>query len=181
MPTRGLELPVQAVELVVHAVDVRGECAELVAVADVDVTREIARGDRSQPGVDSLDRPDDRPGEDEPEQQREDDRGRGHADVEVALARVRARVLRDHSLGCNRRRDREVRGSLVEVGGEPMCLVAQWLLLFVGGTTDRGFDDPYDHDREALALRANLAKDESILCGWHEPETIDAGRRAEPH
>ena len=46
MPARGLELAIEAVELVVHPVHVRRERAELVAVGNVDVTGEIARGDR---------------------------------------------------------------------------------------------------------------------------------------
>ena len=65
---RGLQLPVEAPELVVHPVHVRRQRTELVPVRDVHVAREVARRDRGQPGVDALDRADHRPREDEPEQ-----------------------------------------------------------------------------------------------------------------
>ena len=69
-----LELLVETLELVVHPVHVRRQRTQLVAVGDVHVPREVPGGDRGQPGVDPLDRPDHRPREDEPQQQREDDR-----------------------------------------------------------------------------------------------------------
>ena len=138
---RRLELAVEAVELVVHPVDVRGQRAELVAVGDVDVPREVARGDRGQPGVDPLDRPDHRPGEHEPEQQRERDRPRRDADEQVPLARVRARVLRDERRRSRGRRVGELRGDLVEVAGEPVGLVAERSLLVVRRAAGSPLDD----------------------------------------
>ncbi len=58
VPARCLELPIQAAQLVVHPVEVRGEGTEFIAVGDIDVAREIARGDGLQPGVHFADRPD---------------------------------------------------------------------------------------------------------------------------
>ena len=83
-----LELRVQAAELVVHAVHVRRQVAELVPVHDVDVPGEVARGDRGEVGVDLLDRPDHRPREDEPQHQGEDERREGHTEEEVPRAEV---------------------------------------------------------------------------------------------
>jgi hypothetical protein len=74
---RRFELLVEAVELVVHPVDVRSEGAELVPVRDLDVPGEVTRRGRGEPRVDALDRSDERPREDEPEEQREDDRPQG--------------------------------------------------------------------------------------------------------
>ena len=115
-----LELPVEAPELVVHLVHVRRQRTELVAVRDVHVPREVARGDCSQPGVDALDRPDHRPREDEPQQQREDDRSRRHSDEQIARVFVRARVLGDDGVRPRRHGVRELRRVLVEVDGEQL-------------------------------------------------------------
>ncbi len=120
-----LELPVEALELVVHPVHVRRQRAELVAVRDVHVPREVARRDRGQPGVDPLDRADHRPREDEPQQQREDDRPRRDADEQVARARVRARVLGDQGVRLRRRGIRELGRRLVEVDGEQLGLAPE--------------------------------------------------------
>ena len=49
VPARRLELPVQPVQLVVHAVDVRRERAELVAVRNIEPAGEIALGDLRKP------------------------------------------------------------------------------------------------------------------------------------
>ena len=172
MPAGRLELLVETIELVVHAVDVGRERAELVAIVHVDVAGEIARRDRGQPRVDALDRPDHGPREDEPEQQGEDHRRHGDTDEQVALARVGARVLRDQGFGRDRRRAREVGGSLVQVGGESVRLVAERLLLFLGHTSDRGLDDPSDDLLEALAPRADLTEYEPVLERRYEAEAV---------
>ena len=114
----GLELSVEALELVVHPVDIGRQCAEFVAVRDVDLSREVPGGDRGEPGVDPLDRADQRPREHEPQEQREDDRPRGCGDEEVSRARVRARVLGGQGVGLRRRDIRELGCTLVEVDRE---------------------------------------------------------------
>ena len=179
MPAGRLELLVQTVQLVVHPVHVGRERAELVAIVHVDVAGEIARRDRGQPRVDALDRPDHGPREDEPEQQGEDHRRHGDTDEQVALARVGARVLRDQGFGRDRRRAREVGGSLVQVGGESVRLVAERLLLFLGRTADRGLDDPSDDLLEALAPRADLTEYEPVLERRYEAEAVCVGLRPE--
>ena len=125
MLARRLELFVEALQLVVHPVDVDRERAQLVAVGDVHMPREVPGSNRSEPEVDPLDRPDHRPREDEPEQQRKDDRSRRHADEEVARVFVRACVLGDEGVGPRRRGIRELGGELVEVDGEQLGLDAE--------------------------------------------------------
>ena len=71
VPTGLLELRVHAAELVVHPVDVRGQGSELVTVLDVHVPLEVPGRDRSEAPVDALDRSDQRPRQDEPQQQGE--------------------------------------------------------------------------------------------------------------
>ena len=110
--------PVEAAELVVHPVHVGPERAQLVPVGNVDTAGEVAGLDRGQSRVDPLDRPDQRPGEDEAEQEREDDRPRCDADEQVPRARVRARVLGDHGIGFRRRFICELGREVVEVGCE---------------------------------------------------------------
>src|SRR6185436_9061901 len=61
----------------------------------VDVSREVARSDCSQPRVDALHRPDHRPREDEPQEQRESDRSCRHSYEEIAGVFICARVLGD--------------------------------------------------------------------------------------
>ena len=67
MLARRFELRVQASELVVRPVDVRGEGTEFVPVLDVDVPREVSRRDRGQARIDPLDGTDHRPRQDEAE------------------------------------------------------------------------------------------------------------------
>ena len=74
VPADGLELAVQPAQLVVHAVEVRGERAELVAVRHLDVLGEVAGRDLREARLRSLDRPDQRPREDEAEQERQERR-----------------------------------------------------------------------------------------------------------
>ena len=99
VPAHGLELAVQALELVVHLVDAAAEVAELVPVGDLHVAGEVAGGNPTQPSDDALDRPDERPREEVAEQEREDDRAGRGADEEVARADVRAAVRRDEQIG----------------------------------------------------------------------------------
>ena len=80
MPTRRLELGVEAPQLVVHPVDVGAQRAQLVSVLDLHAAREVARRDRGEAVVDVLDRPDQRPRQDEPQQQGEHERARRDAD-----------------------------------------------------------------------------------------------------
>jgi hypothetical protein len=61
VPVGGLELGVEPAELVVGPVQVGGQRAELVAVRHVDAAREVPGRDLGQPGLDQLDRADDRP------------------------------------------------------------------------------------------------------------------------
>ena len=95
MLTRRLELRVDTPQLVVHPVDVGAQGAQLVAVLDLHVAREVARRDRGEARVDVLDRSDHRPREDEPEQQRQNDRPRRDADEQCPRARIRAFVPGD--------------------------------------------------------------------------------------
>ena len=111
VPARRLELRVEAPELVVHPVDVGGQRAQLVSVVDLDVAREVARRDRGQASVDPLDRSDQRPREDEPQQQREDDRSRRDADEQGPGARERARVPGDQIVDLCSRPVRELGAS----------------------------------------------------------------------
>ena len=171
---RGLELPVEAIELVVHPVDVRRQSSQLVAVADIDVAGEVARGDRRQPGVDALNGPDHRPGEDEPEQQGKGDRSCGHADEQVPLARVGTRVLRDELVGLAVVRAGELHGDLVEVSGEPERLVPQGSLLVVRGSVVGGLDDLGDDRDQPPALRTDVAQIALVLGGGIELLSLSA-------
>ena len=68
--------------------------SQLVAVLDVDMPLEVPRRDRRESAVDALDRTDQRPRQDEPQQQGEHERAGRDAD-EQARARERAGVPGD--------------------------------------------------------------------------------------
>ena len=177
MRARRLELPVQTVELVVHPVDVRGKRSELVAVRDVDVAREVPGRDRGEPRIDSLNRADHRPREDEPQEQCQDESPRRDADDEIPRARRRTRVLCDQVVGLRRRRVGEHRGAPVEVHGEQLGPVTK-------GSLGRnrpapGCRDVAHQHREAAALPTDLAQDPLVLGRRHEPEPV--GTRGGPN
>ena len=170
----GLELSVEALELVVHPVDVGRQRAELVAVRDVDMTREVPGGDRGEPGVDPLDRPDQRPREHEPEQQREDDRPDGGGDEEVSRARVRARVLGDQGVGLRSRDVRELGCTLVEVDRERLGSHAKRRLSWRAGLA--GFDDLSHDAREPLTRRPDPLEVDLVLGRWPEQQVVGERR-----
>ena len=100
-----------ALELVAHPVHVRGEAADLVAVRDLEVACEVARGDLGEPLLGAAQRHDDRPREEEPERKREREASRGDADQEIARARERAPVGGDERVCAG--------AGLARIGGRP--------------------------------------------------------------
>ena len=142
---------------------------------------EVARRDRGQPGVDSLDRPDHRPREDEPQQQREDDRPDGDTDEEIPRARIRSRVLLDQVVGLRRRGVDEHRGELEEIRREPLLPVTEWLLVLGRYSAPGRLDQLAVHRGELFTLRADPAKTSSVLGRRHEAEPVYAGRELDPH
>ena len=162
---RRLELAVEAIELVAHPVDVPGQGAQLVAVGDVDVPREVARRDRGQLGVDPPDGSDHRPGEHETEQQRERDRRRRDGDEEVPLARVRPRVLGDELVGLAIVGGGELRGDLEEVAREAVGLVPERFLLVVRRTADLALDDLANDRPQPRARRTDVSQ-EGPMARW---------------
>ena len=71
-------------QLVVHAVDVRSEGADLVPVGDVDVAAEVAAGDLRKALLRAPQRGDDRPREEQAEHEREPEAACADPDQEVA-------------------------------------------------------------------------------------------------
>ena len=187
--TRRLELGVEAPQLVVHPVDVGAQRAELVSIVDLHVAREVARRDRGEASVDRLDRPDHRPREDEPEQQREHDRPRRDADEQRAGAREGARVASDQLLNLCPRPMRQVRGVLVEVGRElfgirsqRQHLLAQSCLVRDGGVLApvAGDDLLHEQSRERLGLVLDPVQDLLIVRRRREQELIRGRVRPDP-
>jgi hypothetical protein len=106
--------------------------------------------------------------------------GPGHSHEQVALARVGARVLRDQCIGCDGRGARKLGGGLVEVGGDPECLVAEGPLLPVRRAAGRGLDDPAKDVLETIARRPEPAEDAPVLGGRHEAQAVGARLWREP-
>ncbi len=170
----GLELPVEALQLVVHPVDVGRQRAELVAVRDVDTPREVPGGDGGEPGVDPLDRSDQRPREHEPEQECEDDRPDGGGDEEVSRARVRARVLGGQGVGLRSGDVRELGCTLVEGDRERLGSHSKRRLSRRAGLA--GFDE-FSHDPgEPLSRRPDPLEVDLVLGRWPEQQVVGERR-----
>ena len=81
---------VELVKLSAHRVHPGGQGAELVAIRDVDARAEVTLGDVRQESLGLPDGQDERPGDDEPEQESEEDRGRREAPMSHRAFRLAA-------------------------------------------------------------------------------------------
>ncbi len=95
VPARGLQLLIQAPQLVAHPVHVGGECTDLVPVRHLHMPCEVAGRDRGQPPLRLPQRDEDRVGEEQPERESQEKAARAGTDQEIPRAAVRAPVGRD--------------------------------------------------------------------------------------
>ena len=95
MPARGLQLLIQALQLVAHPVHVRRERADLVPVRHLHMTREVAGRDRGQPPLRLPQRDEDRVGEEQAERESQEKAARAGTDQEIPRVAIRAPIGRD--------------------------------------------------------------------------------------
>src|SRR5207237_10713057 len=88
VPADRLELAVQPPELVVHPVQIDGQRAELVTVADLDMPREVTARDLGKARLRAPERPDERPPENGAEQKPQDHAPGTDADPPIARRTV---------------------------------------------------------------------------------------------
>jgi hypothetical protein len=146
------------------------------SLGNVDVPGEVARGDLGQPRVDQPDGPDQRPGEDKPQEQREDDRPCCDADNEVPRARVSTGVLGDQRLGLGGCLIGKHCGKLVEVAGELLSPGTESWRALAGRRAGLEVDELAYDSREPLALRTDRAKLALVFGRRHESESDGRGR-----
>ena len=144
------------------------------------VPREVAARDLREPRLRPLDRPDQRPGEDEAEAEREDDADRGNGDEEVARRCVRASVRGD-----------ERRCLVGRRGSKDVCLRLQVVVGRDGRTQKRAAISRRSHPGASSVERAFSSRTKtrksclirlstrSSLCRRYEAEDRLVRRRAE--
>ena len=179
VPTDGLELLVEAPQLVVHPVDVPGERSELVAVAHLEAPGEVAFCDLGEPYLGALDRADQRLRQDEAQQRGQQDARRAHPDEQVARAGVGAPVLGDEVVRLRAGPRRQAVGDEAEVvvdvdglGQRPLVLRAARTLAIV--CADLG-----ERRGQALVVRPDALDEHPVRGRRHEPEPADVRGRAE--
>ena len=179
MPTRRLELAVQPPQLFVRAVHIRAKRAELVAVRYVEATGEVARSDLCESRLGALDRPNQRPRQDQAEAERERDADRPDPDEEVARRRIRASVRGDQGRRPLVRSACQLVGDLEEVlvGGDRSCEGRPGL-----GAGDPRLVERRDRcqlPRDRLVIASDLLEQALVVRRRHEPERHFARRRNE--
>ena len=160
---RGLELPVEPPELVVHRVDVRGQRPELVAVRNLDRSGEVARGNAREARLHPPDGPDQRPRQDVAEQQGQDDARRGHCDEESLRIVERAPILRGERVRFREGRAHQAGREAVDVFHQRLRALARELkaLARLGGLIERG--DLRHHVREQGMVLADLLERRALV------------------
>ena len=166
-------------QLVVHPIQVHGQSSELVAVRNLDMAREVAGSDLRKPRLGSLDRPDQRPGENGAEQERKQDAGGADADEEVSRRGERVPVLGDQEIrllaGCRSEPVGEAAEIVVEVdhtGQERLVRLAR-------RSRPVGRGDPSERSAELAMVEPDPAQQRFILARRHEPELRLVRRRPE--
>jgi len=170
---RRLQVGVQPTELVVHAIDVRRQRPQLIAVVDADVAREIAGGDALDTGADRADRPDDREAQREAEDECKGEAQSSEREHDALRPRVGLAVVLDalHDIGLR---------SIHELTREPLepighgCDLRGLHALRLHGVAGLHKIEGLCVQRRELIVRRDDARDEVALPARDELKAIDA-------